>query len=146
MEPQDPQGKTIRIKLEKGQEAALIRSGDNFAIRAGSKNTEEWLRKDDTLVIEGEASKVRFDIQDGAFIPRIKVDTDVPLLVDGSFRLAKESLQTTLVDVTPVELFKMSGLDGKQTTTLKNTPPGVPEKGMNHKIQTPPLKLTEYLN
>jgi hypothetical protein len=128
----------ISVTIKNGETVKLVRDGDSYQIFQDGEDTKKILKKGDTLVVKGDSMNSLLKIEDGAFIPRVKVETSRPLIVDGSMLLAGNSKQSVLIDLTPVELTKMQGLDVKKTEPNpkaggENTPSVI----MSHVLETP---------
>lgn len=129
--PQD-----ITVTIQSRQTVRLDKNGQDYKILVDGVDTKKVLKKGDTLVLKGDAVNGMLVIEDNVFMPRVRIDTSDPVLVKGSVLVAAKSKQTALMDITPVILTQMQGLDVRRTTPNPKSGTDLPSHLMDHVLKT----------
>ncbi|MFO0389911.1 MAG: hypothetical protein ACK502_09385 [Alphaproteobacteria bacterium] len=130
----------VTLKVERNQNITIRADG---SVLVGVHDIGQRITKDNTLIITGSGAGSKIDI-DPKWAPLITLSTTDPLLIKGSFTLSAQSTQSALVDVTPVELTGMAGVESKKTVANPDkTAMATQPKVTKYDLSTPDGKLSE---
>lgn len=141
-----PFGEPIIINIKKGDHVILERDGNDLKVRIGINDIGVSVKRGDTLVVRGGGIGNSLTVNDDAkFIPRISVETEAPLRIAGSFTTAAESKQIAEVDITPVALTDMKGVDKPRSINKeKDAQTGAQIRVPKYELSTPGKNLKEW--